>query len=166
MTVIAASRNAEDLSMTLVAEFAAAPERVWGLWQDPRKLERWWGPPGYPATFTRYEFAPGGQCRYRMTGPDDFVHHGWWRIEALDAPRRIELVQGLSGDGGEPIPNLEPMRGVVTIEPTDAGARMTVQVTFADAEQMERLALGMQEAMSLAVGQLDALLRNAPGLVA
>ena len=56
--------------MTMVAEFDAAPERLWNLWEDPRKLERWYGPAPYPATFTRYEFEPGGQCRYCMTGPE------------------------------------------------------------------------------------------------
>ena len=42
MTVITSSSDAEDLSMTMVAEFDAAPERLWNLWEDPRKLERWW----------------------------------------------------------------------------------------------------------------------------
>jgi uncharacterized protein YndB with AHSA1/START domain len=158
MTVITSSRNAEDLSMTIVAEFDAAPERVWDLWEDPRKLERWYGPPSYPATFTRYEFEPGGQCRYEMTGPEDFRHYGWWRIDALDRPRRIEFVNGLAGDDGEPVPGLAPVGGVVTLEPIATGTRMTVLCTFADAQQMEQLAMGMQEGMCQAIDQIDALL--------
>ena len=43
MTVITSSTNPDDLSMTMVAEFDAAPERLWNLWEDPRRLERWWG---------------------------------------------------------------------------------------------------------------------------
>jgi DNA-binding transcriptional ArsR family regulator len=46
------------------------------------------GPTPYPATFTRSEFEPGGQCRYYMTGPEDFVHLGWWRIDAPDRVRQ------------------------------------------------------------------------------
>jgi uncharacterized protein YndB with AHSA1/START domain len=159
MTVITSSRNAEDLSMTIVAEFEAAPEHLWNLWADPRKLERWWGPSPYPATFTRYEFEPGGQCRYYMTRPEDFIHYGWWRIDALDAPRRIEFVNGLAGDDGEPVAGLEPIGGVVTFEPIGTGTRMTVLCQFADADQMEQLAMGMQEGMSIAIDQIDALLK-------
>jgi len=158
MTLITSSSDVETLSMTLVAEFDAAPERVWNVWADARKLERSYGPEPYPATFTRYEFEPGGQCRYRMTGPEDFEHHGWWRIDALDAPRRIEFVNGLAGADGEPVPGLEPVAGVVTFEPITTGTRMAVLVQFADAEQMEQLAMGMQEGMSVAIGQIDALL--------
>jgi uncharacterized protein YndB with AHSA1/START domain len=158
MTVITSSRSAEDLSMTIVADFDAAPERVWNLWEDPRQLERWWGPDPYPATFTRYEFEPGGQCRYYMTGPEDFMHYGWWRIDALEAPHRIEFVNGLAGTDGEPVPNLEPIGGVVTFERVANGTRMTVVCQFADAEVMEQLAMGMQEGMGIAIGQMDALL--------
>ena len=46
---------ADAARMTLEAEFDASPERVWQLWADPRQLERWWGPPTYPATFTTHD---------------------------------------------------------------------------------------------------------------
>ena len=52
MTVTAVRKDPDALTMTLTAEFEASPERVWQLWADPRQLERWWGPPTYPATFT------------------------------------------------------------------------------------------------------------------
>ena len=162
MTLITSSSDAENLSMTLVAEFDAAPERVWNVWADPRKLERWYGPSPYPAYFTRYEFEPGGQCRYHMTGPENFLHHGWWRIDALDAPRRIEFVNGLAGDDGEPVPGLEPIGGVVTFEPIATGTRMTVLCQFPDAEVMEQLAMGMKEGMSIAIDQIDAVLEPVP----
>ena len=50
MTVTAVRKDPEALTMTLDAEFDAPAERVWQLWADPRQLERWWGPPTYPAT--------------------------------------------------------------------------------------------------------------------
>jgi uncharacterized protein YndB with AHSA1/START domain len=160
MTVITSSTNAEDLSMTMVAEFDAAPERLWNVWEDPRKLERWWGPPSYPATFTRYEFEPGGQCRYYMTGPEDFKHYGWWRIESIDGPHRIEFTNGLAGDDGEPVPGVEPMGGVVTFERIGSGTRMTVLTQFIDTEQMKKMIeRGMEQGMRQAIGQIDALLK-------
>ncbi len=79
MTVVSSVKDADVLRLTLVAEFNATPERVWDVWEDPRKLERWWGPPMYPATFTRHDFTVGGESRYYMTGPDGHMPHGWWR---------------------------------------------------------------------------------------
>lgn len=162
MTVISSTTNAEQLTLDLVAEFDASPEQVWAVWEDPRKLERWWGPPGYPATFTRHEFEVGGQSRYYMTGPEGERHHGWWRIDVLDGPRRLEFANGFAGEDGEPVTDFPPAGGIVEIEAAGNGTRMLVRSTFVDVEQMERmLGMGMQEGMGAALGQIDALLREA-----
>jgi uncharacterized protein YndB with AHSA1/START domain len=163
MTLITSSRNVEDLSMTLVAEFDAAPERLWNLWEDPRQLERWWGPAPFTVAFTRYEFEPGGQCRYTMTGPEDMKIRGWWRFDSIDAPERIEFAVGPSTDDGEPVPGHEQMNGVVTFEPIGSRTRMRVVTTFADVEQMEQMISGgMEEGMRQQLGQIDDLLAAAP----
>jgi uncharacterized protein YndB with AHSA1/START domain len=163
MTVISSTKDPAALTLTVVAEFDVAPGRVWEVWEDPRKLERWWGPPTFPATFTRHDFVVGGESRYYMTGPAGETPRGWWRMEALDKPHRLEFANGLAGDDGEPAPGVEPMPGYVTFEAVDGGTRMTAVVQFVDADQMETmLGMGMQEGMSLAMGQIDALLSPAP----
>lgn len=162
MTVISSTTDAQELTLDVVAEFDASPERVWDVWEDARKLERWWGPPGYPATFTRHEFEVGGESRYYMTGPEGERHFGWWRIDALEGPRRLEFANGFAGEDGEPVPGLAPAGGIVEIEAAGDGTRMLVRTKFVDVEQMERmLGMGMQEGMGMALGQVDALLHGA-----
>lgn len=163
MTVINSTKDPAALTLTVVAEFDVAPGRVWEVWEDPRKLERWWGPPTFPATFTRHDFVVGGESRYYMTGPAGETPWGWWRMEVLDKPHRLEFANGLAGDDGEPASGVEPMPGYVTFEAVDGGTRMTAVVQFVDVDQMETmLGMGMQEGMSLAMGQIDALLSPAP----
>jgi uncharacterized protein YndB with AHSA1/START domain len=162
MTVISTSKDAATLTLTLVADFDAEPARVWQVWEDPRLLERWWGPPTFPATFTRHDFVVGGESRYHMTGPAGEKPRGWWRIEAIDKPHRLEFANGLAADDGEPVPGTEPMAGYITLEATDRGTRMTTVMRFVDTEQMDSvLALGMEEGMRLAMGQIDDLLATA-----
>jgi uncharacterized protein YndB with AHSA1/START domain len=161
MTVISTTKDAETLTLTIVADFDADPARVWQVWENARELERWWGPPSFPATFTRHEFVVGGQSRYYMSGPDGETPRGWWRIEAIDEPHRIDFANGLAGEDGEPAPGVEPMAAYVTFEATDAGTRMTAVTRFVDAEQMQTLLdMGMPEGMALAIGQIDELLTS------
>jgi uncharacterized protein YndB with AHSA1/START domain len=163
MTVISTSKDPATLSMTVVAEFAASPDEVWQVWEDPRTLERWWGPPTYPATFTRHDFVVGGESRYFMTGPAGETPRGWWRIDVIERPRLIEFANGLAGDDGEPIPGVEPMSGHVTLESVGDGTRMTTVTHYTDAEQMRKmLDMGMQEGMKQAIGQIDHLLTTMP----
>ena len=162
MTVITTTKDEGTLTLTLVAEFDATPDRVWDVWEDPRQLERWWGPPRFPATFTRHDFVVGGESRYFMTGPAGENPHGWWRIDAIDKPHRLDFANGLAGEDGEPVPGVEPMAGYVTFESTDNGTRMTAVTRFTDAAQMQTmLDMGMQDGMTQAIEQIDGLLSPA-----
>jgi uncharacterized protein YndB with AHSA1/START domain len=162
MTVISSTTDADQLTLDLVAEFEASPAQVWDVWEDPRKLERWWGPPGWPATYTRHDFEVGGQARYYMTSPEGEKHYGWLRFDLIDGPRRCEFANGFAGDDGEPVPGVEPAGGVIEIHATESGTRMLVQTRFLDVAQMELLlGMGMQEGFAMALGQVDALLREA-----
>ena len=55
MTVKNVEKDPATLTMVVTAEFRAPVERVWQLWADPRQLERWWGPPTYPATVVDHD---------------------------------------------------------------------------------------------------------------
>lgn len=159
MPVVSVQKDAEQLSLTFVAEFPVDVQRVWQLWSDPRQLERWWGPPTWPATFESHDFVVGGGSRYHMTGPDGESAPGWWTYTAINEPGRLEFTDGFSTESGEPDTSMPSIRVVVTIEPIDGGSRMTTASRFATVEQLEQLvSMGMEEGMRLAMGQIDALL--------
>ena len=125
MTVISTHKDTENLTLTFVAEFAADVERVWQVWEDPRQLERWWGPPTWPATFVRHDFVEGGESRYYMTGPEGEKARGWWKTTAVQAPNTLEFDDGFAGEDGEPSGFLGTTHCVVKLEGTGATTRMT-----------------------------------------
>jgi uncharacterized protein YndB with AHSA1/START domain len=160
MTVTAVRKDARALTMTIDAEFDASPERVWQLWADPRQLERWWGPPTYPATFTKHDLAPGSRVDYHMTGPEGDQSRGFWDVLEADAPNRLVFRDGFANDDGTPNDALPRSEGRVTIEPIgDGRTRMSIESIFPSREAMEQvLAMGMEEGLTQAVGQIDAIL--------
>jgi uncharacterized protein YndB with AHSA1/START domain len=159
MTVISSDKNLEALSITMIAEFDAGVERVWQIWEDPRLLERWWGPPSWPATFEKHDFVPGGEASYFMTGPQGEKARGWWRFTAIDAPHHLEFDDGFADENGAPVDAMGAIHGAVTLEPIGERTRMTVRSTFEAEEQMEQvLAMGMEEGMQQAMGQIDGIL--------
>ena len=159
MTVIAVRKDPDQLTMTLDAEFNASPERVWQLWADPRQLERWWGPPTYPATFTKHDLTPGSRVEYHMTGPEGDQPRGFWDIVAVDPPRSLVFRDGFANDDGSPNTDLPANEVRVTI--AEAGERTTMSIAsiFASTAAMEQvLAMGMEEGLTQAVSQIDAIL--------
>jgi uncharacterized protein YndB with AHSA1/START domain len=67
---------------------------------------------------------------------------------------------GFSHDDGTPNDALPRNEGRVTIEEIDAGrTRMSIESIFPSTEAMEQvLAMGMEEGLKQAVGQIDAIL--------
>ncbi len=126
MTVTAVRKDPVALTMTLTAEFDAPPERVWDLWADPRQLERWWGPPTYPATFTAHDLAPGSRVEYHMTGPSGDQPHGYWDVVEADPPRRLVFIDGFAHADGTPDDDFPRNEGRVTIEPIGCRAHADV----------------------------------------
>ena len=156
MPVTRVRKDPQTLSMTLEAEFDASPERVWQLWADPCQLERWWGPPAYPATVTRLDLAPGGRVEYFLTGPDGDRHPGSWEVVEAHAPHRLVFRE----TSCVPTTELPMTTAHIRIEPVGNGrTRMTFHSAFPSLEAMEQiLAMGTDEGRALAVGQIDAIL--------
>jgi uncharacterized protein YndB with AHSA1/START domain len=160
MTVIGVRKDPRALTMTIDAEFDASPERVWQLWADPRQLERWWGPPTYPATFTRHDLAPGSRVEYHMTGPEGDQSRGYWEILEADAPHRLVFRDGFADADGRPSSDMPINEVRVMINEAGGGqTRMSIESIFGDAAAMEQLlAMGMEQGLRDAVGQIDAIL--------
>jgi uncharacterized protein YndB with AHSA1/START domain len=160
MSVTSVKRDPEALTLTIESEYAAPIERVWELWQDPRLLEQWWGPPTYPATMVDHELTPGGRVRYYMTGPEGDKAPGWWHVLEVDAPHHLTFENGIADDTGEPLAGMPFMIMRVALKETPTrGTRMSIEGTFPSTEAMDRyLSMGMEEGITGSVSQTDALL--------
>lgn len=164
MTVTSVVKDVEGCTLTVTAELAAAPEQVWQLWADPRLLERWWGPPTYPATVVQHDLRPDGRVEYFMTGPEGDQPRGWWRVLDVQPPHRLVFEDGFADDTGAPIDSMPTTTAVVTIERVDSLTRMTIRSSFPSAEALEQMAaMGMVEGITQAVEQMDAVLGASHG---
>jgi uncharacterized protein YndB with AHSA1/START domain len=162
LTVTAVRKDPLTLTLTVEAEFDTSPERVWQLWADPRQLERWWGPPTYPATFTKHDLAPGSRVQYHMTGPQGDQPHGYWEVLAVVAPHRLVFRDGFANTDGTPNADLPTKTISVRIETIGPGrTRMSMESVFPSIEAMEQdLSRGTEEGLVQAIGQIDAILAD------
>ncbi|MFE0808873.1 SRPBCC domain-containing protein [Streptomyces sp. NPDC058794] len=159
MSVTSLNKDLENLSLTLIADFSAPVERVWELWSDPRQLERWWGPPTYPATVEQHDLTPGGDVTYFMTGPEGDKYRGWWRVATVDAPTSLEFTDGFADQDGVPNADMPTTTTRVTLTERDGGTRMEMLSVFDSRDQMDQLMkMGMEEGLREAAGQMDGLL--------
>lgn len=161
MPVIDIATDTENLTMTVTAEFAAPIERVWDAYSDPRQLERFWGPPGWPARFYTWDHTVGGRADYGMTGPRGESSRAYWEFLAIDAPHRFEVLDGFSDDNGDPNPDFPSMRMEFAFESVGEATRMVTTSYFDSLEALEQIVeMGAIEGTRLAMSQIDAVLQG------
>lgn len=151
----------ETLTLTLIGEYPVPVERLWDAFADPRQIERFWGPPTWPATFTRHDMAAGGRTEYVMTGPEGESSGGYWTYLAVDEGRSFEVVDGFANDDGTANDDMPNMRMRMSFESIEGGSRLTSVTTFPDLSVMEQLVeMGMIEGSRQAMGQMDEVLAD------
>ncbi|WP_353810423.1 SRPBCC family protein [Agromyces sp. SYSU T00194] len=161
MPTIDITSDPEALTMTVVAEFDAPVERLWAIYTDPRQLERFWGPPGWPATFSAYDLTVGGHAHYAMNGPRGELSRGTWEFLAIEEPHRLEVLDAFADESGAPIDGMPAMRMVLTFEQAGAGTRMRTVSHFTSVEALEQvIEMGVVEGTRLAMGQIERVLHD------
>ena len=159
MSVTSVDTDYDNLTTTLVADFDAPLDEVWQLWADPRKLERWWGPPTYPSTFEKHDLSPGGEVTYFMTGPGGDQPRGWWRITSVDPPTSLQFTDGFANEDGTPNEEMPVIDVDVRLSERDGGTRMELRSTYASRQELDQIVeMGGLEGLQQSVGQMDALL--------
>ena len=162
MPVVEVRKEPEALKMTVVAQFAAPVARVWAAYADPRQLERFWGPPEWPATFERHDFVVGGRSEYYMTGPNGQQSRGFFEFLSIDEPHTFEVLDGFLSPDGSRAPGMPTMRMRFAFTPHEDGTRMEMVTTFPSLEAMEQvLGMGMEDGLRAAMGQIDSVLAGA-----
>jgi len=161
MPVTSVDTDTDQLTITITADFAAPVTRLWDAYTDPRQIERFWGPPTYPATFLRHDAAAGGRSVYKMTGPDGDEHFGRWDWTAVDAGRSFDVADSFADEHGKINTELPTTQMHFDFEETADGSRVTTISKFETLEQLEQLlAMGVLEGTSQAMTQIDTVLAD------
>lgn len=161
MPITSITSDPDTLTLTVVGDYPVPVERLWEAWADPRQLERFWGPPGWPATFTRHDLVVGGRSEYHMSGPDGERAPGYWVFEEIEPGRRIEVVDGFAREDGTDDDEMPRTRMTMSFDATADGSRLTMVSTFPDLATMEQLAaMGMVEGATAAFAQMDDVLAD------
>ena len=154
MPLTSVTKDATTLTLTVVGDYPVPQQRLWDAFADPRQLERFWGPPAFPATFTRHDFKVGGRAEYFLSGQNGEKWSGSWTFTAVTPISSFEAHDGEDNAEDEDMPASMKF----TFDATPTGSRITIVTRFSSVEAMEQTTPGMEEGLRAAMPQLDAVL--------
>lgn len=162
MPVLDVHTDLQACTLTITAQFAVTPQRLWAMSADPRQLERVWGPPTHPATFVRHSLEVGGRSEYYMTGPDGERFYGWWEITASHEPESFAFEDGFGDENFAANPDLPVSHNVYRLTADGDGTLATFTTTYDSAADLQTvLDMGMVEGATLSINQIDTFLATA-----
>ena len=129
------------LALTVVADFLVPQDRLWDAYADPRQLERFWGPPTWPASFTYHDLGGAGPAEDSMTGPNGDQWSGSWDFTGVNPIGSFEAHDGEDDAEDENPP--APMK--FAFEATPTGSRSTCTMAFSSVEAREHGATGIAQ---------------------
>ncbi|HEX7644691.1 MAG TPA: SRPBCC domain-containing protein [Burkholderiaceae bacterium] len=162
MPLTSVTQDPAALTLTVVGDYAVPQQRLWDAFADPRQLERFWGPPFAPSTFTRHDFKAGGRAEYFLTLPGGGKWNGSWKFITINPISSFEACDGEDNTEDENMPASMKF----TFEATPTGSRVTIVTRFESVEAMEQTIPGMEEGLRAAMPQLDALLAECASVAA
>ena len=134
MPLTSVTKDAAQLTLTVVGDYPVPQQRLWDAFADPRQLERFWGPPACPATFTRHDFKVGGRAEYFLTLPEGETWSGSWKFTAVNPISSFEAHDGEDNAEDENMPASMKF----AFEATPTGSRMTCVTSFQALKQWSK----------------------------
>jgi uncharacterized protein YndB with AHSA1/START domain len=148
------TKDPATLTLTVVGDYPVPQQRLWDAFADPRQLERFWGPPAFPATFTRHDFKVGGRAEYFLTLPEGQKWGGSWKFTVVNPISSFEAHDGEDNAEDENMPASMKF----AFEATPTGSRLVIVTHFSSIAAMEETIPGMEQGLRAAMPQLDAVL--------
>jgi uncharacterized protein YndB with AHSA1/START domain len=151
----------ESKSINVKREFAANVKLVWDAWTKPELMDQWWAPKPYQTKTKFMDFREGGHWLYCMVSPENIAH--WCKADYISIIP-YKMYKGLDAFCDEEgIVNEEMPRSNWCITFNDHGETTLVEIVieFAELSDLEKnIELGFKEGFTMALGNLDQLIKN------
>ncbi len=152
-------RDFENAQITIEREFVTTKANLWSAYTEKEKIEKWFGPGGWPMTVDELDFRDGGYLKYHMTGPDGTKSYGWTEYIHIDTEKSITSDDSFCDESGVINDALPRHHWVITFTETEVGAKVTATLTFDSPAALQQIIdMGFEAGFGQALDQLDTLL--------
>jgi len=153
------SKDAANKKIIVVREFDAPLEEVWKAWTDSNIMDQWWAPKPYSAKTKKMDFREGGHWLYSMIGPDGSESFCRADFKTIDQSKSFTADDAFCDENGNITHDIPGMHWRNNFSATDTGTKVTVEITFANEGDMEKIIeMGFEAGFTAAHGNLDELL--------
>lgn len=155
-------RDLDKATLTIRRRFDAPRSRVWQAYTDAALLDQWWAPKPWKTETLTMDFRVGGHWHYSMNGPDGEQHFGRMDFVEIEPETRYVAADVFADENGAANPELPTQTFTTSFIDEGATTRVIVVVDYDSVEDLQTVVeMGMEEGVTMAQDQLEALLADA-----
>lgn len=153
------TKDVDNKKIHAVREFDAPVEKVYEAWTKKDLLDQWWAPRPWKAVTQSMDFRNGGSWLYYMQGPEGERHYCRVDYKTVSANKSFSGTDAFCDENGNVSTEMPSMDWNVQFSKAGNATRVTVEITFASAEDLEKIVeMGFREGFAAAHTNLDELL--------
>jgi uncharacterized protein YndB with AHSA1/START domain len=152
-------RDEKNATLTVERVFGAPRQRVWRAMTDAEILDQWWAPSPWKTETVTMNFRVGGFWHYAMNGPEGEQHYGRMDYLEIDPGARFKAKDVFCDAEGNPVESLPAQVFETSLYEEGDSTKAVTFIQYASLADLEKiLEMGMQEGLTMAQDQLEALL--------
>ncbi|CAM3348335.1 Activator of Hsp90 ATPase-like ue 1-like C-terminal domain-containing protein [Flavobacterium longum] len=152
------SVDKESNKINVQREFAAAPDKVWTAWTDPKWLDQWWAPKPWQTVTVSMDFSEGGMWLYYMQGPEGERHYCRDDYKTIDPGKSFSAQDAFCDADGNINEEWPRMTWHNTFEGRGNSTMVHIVITFDKPEDLEKIIeMGFKEGFTMAMENLDGI---------
>jgi uncharacterized protein YndB with AHSA1/START domain len=153
------SVDKENHTIKVQREFAAGKSQVWDAYTKSELLDQWWAPKPWKARTKSMDFRPGGSWQYAMVGPEGEEHWAVVSYLTVDHQKGYTAIDAFTDTDGNINTQFPQAKWDCSFEEKGDHTLVTSLVVYQNLAELETiLQMGLQEGLTLALGNLDELL--------
>lgn len=155
------TKDETNATLTIERVFPAPRDSVWTAMTDPKILDQWWAPRPWKTATVSMDFRVGGYWFYSMNGPEGEQHFCRMDFVEIEPGQRCRSSDYFTDEDGKENESLPRQEFDMTFVEQGSETKVIVVVQYASLDDLNKIIeMGMQEGLSMAHDQLEALLRS------
>ena len=151
----------DEATVFVMKVYETKVPEVWKYFTNPELLDLWWAPKPWKCETQSFDFQSNGKWFYAMVGPEGEKHFSIAEFQEITEGRTFSWKDYFADENGNPNTELPGASWLVGFTGVEEGAKVTINIHCANAEEMNQLLeMGFEEGFKTGLNQLEELLKS------
>lgn len=148
-------------SIYIMKVYDVQPTELWKFFTEAQNLEKWWTPNRWKCETLEMNFAPEGDWKYNLIGPEGEKFQAGLKYNEINDHRSFDFTEYFMDENGERLQDYAAGNWLIGFTGVSGGTKLTLNIQFKSPEQLQKvLAMNFETEFPKVLSQLEYLIQK------